>query len=93
MTRILSLPLSLALLASLAAPAPAQAGGLLGLVGDAVRSNVSNPRNDPAVQAEQDFYDNQTRDERQGDSAVQAEQDFYDNQTRAERDYYASQNR
>jgi hypothetical protein len=45
------------------------------------------------VQAEQDFYDNQTRDERQGDSAVQAEQDFYDNQTRAERDYYASQNR
>ncbi len=82
----------LALVAGLAT-VPAQAGGLLGLVGDVVTSNVSNPRNDPAVQAEQDFYDNQTRDERQPDSAVQAEQDFYDNQSRAERDYYAAQNR
>ncbi len=90
MTR--TLPLSLALLAGLAATAPAQAGGLLGLVQDAVNSNVSDPNDDEAVRAEREFYDNQTRDERQGDSAVQAEQDYYDGQTRAERDYYASQN-
>ncbi len=92
MTRTVSLPLSMALIAGLSATAPAQAGGLIGLVQEAVRSNVSDPRDDEAVQAEQDYYDSQTRDERQGDSAVQAEQDYYDSQSRAERDYYASRN-
>jgi hypothetical protein len=91
MTR--NLFLAIALTAGVASLAPAQAAGLLGIVREAISSNVSDPRDDEAVQAERDYYDRQSRDERQPDSAVRAEQEYYDSQTRAERDYYASQSR
>jgi hypothetical protein len=83
--------LALAAVSGLAANGPAQAGGLLGLARDILSSNVSDPRNNEAVRAEQEYYDSRSREETPQDRAVQDEIDYYDSQSRAERDFYASQ--